>query len=96
MQDWLLPQSLATLQTGAASPGVEQNPRWQTVAPLQAQQSALLAQALRQAPLTHIWPPAQSLLARQPGCGPWSAVQSPLLHRSFAAQSVFALQVPWQ
>jgi hypothetical protein len=98
MQDWVLPQSLAMLHTGAASPGVEQNPRWQTVAPpLQAQQSALLAQALRQAPLTHISPLVeQSLLARQPGCAPWSAVQMPLEQRSVAAQSPSTLQSPWQ
>ncbi len=95
-QDLPLPQSLATLQTGAASPGVPQKPRWQTDAPAQLQQSALLAQELRHAPFTHIWPAAQSPLARQPGWEAWFAVQSPLTQRSFEPQSVSALQMPWQ
>jgi len=71
MQDWLALQSPAPLHTGAASPGVMQKPPWQTVAPpSHAQQSSLLAHAVRQAPSTHIWPATlQSPLAMQLGWG---------------------------
>ena len=68
MQAWLPLQSLATLHSGAASPGVMQKPPWQTVAPPQLQQSASLAHADRQAPSTHISLPKQSPLFMQLGC----------------------------
>jgi hypothetical protein len=56
------------------------------------QQSASLVQAPRQTALTHIFPSAQSVLARHSGCGPLSGLQTPPMHRSRAPQSVSAWQ----
>src|SRR4029077_9981393 len=95
-QDWLAPQSVSSPHTGAGSPGVTQNPPWQTVAPPQLQQSALDAQPERQVPSTHIWPFAQSTLVLQLGCGRSSAVQSPLSQRSFGPHWASVWHGGWQ
>ena len=54
MQDSEPLQSDVRWHTGAASPGVTQKPLSHTMASVQAQQSWLVEQPLRQTPFTHI------------------------------------------
>ena len=93
---WPEEHSAASWQTGAASPGVTQKPCAQTVASPQVQQSADVAQPVRQLPFTHIWPPLQSVLTRQLGRGRSSARHNPATQRSSGPQSASAWQSPWQ
>ena len=82
---------------GAASPGVSQNPPTpQTVAAVHAQQSALVWQLARQKPSTQDWPPEQSRLVLQLGCGRSSGWQSPSAHMSCGPQSASLAQAGWQ
>jgi hypothetical protein len=63
-------QELASWHWGADSPGVTQNPAWQTVAVVHVQQSELVWHSLRHTAFTHTWPLAQPELEEQPGVGP--------------------------
>ena len=96
MQDCVVPQSFVTAHTGAASPAVTQKPPWQMSASPQAQQSALVTQAVRHAPFTHMRPAPQSGFELHEGRGRSSARHSPLAHRSRAGQSLSTLQAPRQ
>jgi hypothetical protein len=60
------------------------------------QQSLSKAQPVRQLPFTHISPPEQSALMRQPGRGRGSAEQIPSAQRSRGPQSESARQTGWQ
>ncbi len=91
---WPEGQSGASWQTGAASPAVTQKPPAQTLASPQVQQSAEVAQPVRQLPFTHIWLPTQSVFTRQLGRGRSSARHSPATQRSRGPQSASAWQPP--
>jgi hypothetical protein len=94
---WAEEQSAASWQAGAASPAVTQKPPApQTTASPQLQQSADVAQPVRQLPFTHICAPLQSVFARQLGRGRSSARHSPATQRSSGPQSASAWQPPWQ
>ena len=94
---WAEEQSLASWQTGAASPAVTQKPPApHTMASPQVQQSADVEQPVRQLPFTHIWPLLQSVFTRQVGRGRSSARHSPATQRSSGPQSASAWQPPWQ
>ena len=90
------PHSALTRHCGAASPGVTQMPAEQTVAAPQVQQSALLAQAVRQTPLMHMAPPEQSTLALHAGRGRSSARHRPSTQRSRGPQLASVMQTGWQ
>jgi hypothetical protein len=96
MQERAPLQSAVRWHTGAASPGVTQKPPSHTMASVQAQQSLLLEQPVRHAPLTHIWPPPQPVLDVHDGCGRSSARQRPSSQRSSGPQSLSLAQAPRQ
>jgi hypothetical protein len=96
MQDLVAGQSLAASHMGDASPGVTQKPDWQMDALPQPQHSASVVHEDRQNPPTHIWPEAQSVLARQLGRGRVSARQRPSTQRSPAAQFASDWHAGWQ
>jgi len=96
MQDCAAPQSFVSSHTGAASPAVTQKPPWQMLASPHRQQSALVAQAVRHAPFTHMRPPPQSGFDPHEGFGRSSARHSPLTQRSSWLQSMSVLHAPRQ
>jgi hypothetical protein len=83
----LAAQSEATWHCGWDSPGVKQTPLWQITAAPHKQQSALVAQGVRQAALMQACPELQSAFVRHPGFGRVSAWHMPSRQRSSGPQS---------
>lgn len=94
MHACLAAQSDAAWHCGCDSPGVMQTPLWQMIAGPHAQQSALVAQGVRQAALMQACPEVQSLLVRHPGLGRVSAWHMPSRQRSSGPQSASFAHAP--